>query len=49
MIPTWATAALTKALMRRAYILAEREMDYRSRLAAIEAERAILSTLTLGA
>ena len=48
-VPTWATAALTKALMRRAYILAEREMDYRSRLAAIEAERAILSTLTLGA
>ena len=48
-VPTWATAALTKALMRRAYILTEREMDYRSRLAAIEAERTILSTLTLGA
>ena len=48
-VPTWATVALTKALMHRAHTLAEREMDYRSRLAAIDAERAILSTFTLGA
>jgi len=48
-VPTWATVALTKALSHRFDTLAEREMDYRSRLAAIEAERAILSTLTLGA
>ena len=48
-VPPWATQALTKALMRRAHTLAEREMDYRSRLAAIDAERAILSALTLGA
>ena len=48
-VPAWATAALTKALTRRAHTLAEREMDYRSRLAAIDAERAILSAFTLGA
>ena len=48
-LPTWATPALTKAISRRHDTLAEREMDYRSRLAAIDAERAILSTLTLGA
>ena len=48
-VPTWATPALTKALSNRHDTLTEREMDYRSRLAAIEAERAILSTLTLGA
>ena len=48
-VPTWATQALTKALTRRHDTLAEREMDYRSRLAAIDAERVILSALTLGA
>ena len=34
---------------RTAHTLAEREMDYRSRLSAIDAERAILAALTLGA
>jgi hypothetical protein len=48
-VPTWATAALSKALSCRYDTLAEWEMDYRSRLVAIDAERAILSTLTLGA
>lgn len=48
-VPTWATPALTKALARRHDTLTEREMDYRSRLASIAAERALLSALTLGA
>ena len=48
-VPTWAAQALTKALMHRAHTLAEREAKARQDLAAIDAERAILSALTLGA
>ena len=48
-VPTWATPALVTRHAERVAELTQSERYYREYLAAIDAERAILSTLTLGA
>ena len=48
-MPTWATPALVTRHAERVAELTQSERHYREYLATIGAERAILSTLTLGA
>ena len=48
-VPTWATPALVTRHAERVAELTQSERHYREYLAAIDAERAILNTLTLGA
>ena len=48
-VPTWAIPALIARHTERVAELTQSEKHYREYLAAIHAERAILSTLTLGA
>ena len=48
-VPTWATPALVARHAERVAELTQSEKHFREYLAAIDAERAILSTLTLGA
>ena len=47
--PTWATSAILRALANRHNTLTQREIRAREDLVRVGAERAILSTLTLGA
>jgi len=47
--PTWATSAIPRALANRHNTLTRREICAREDLVRVGAERAILSTLTLGA